>query len=93
MPYIQVTDRRKFSAKQIEKFENPGQLNFAFTDLINLYQKDKGLNYQTINDIIGALEGAKLEYYRRVAAPYENSKIALNTDVYGISNPDSNIDL
>jgi len=41
------------------------------------------LNYQTINDIIGALEGAKLEFYRRIAIPYENAKLTENGDVYG----------
>jgi len=35
-----------------------------------------------INAIIGALECAKLELYRRVAAPYEDDKIAENGDVY-----------
>jgi len=33
-------------------------------------------------DAIGALECAKLELYRRVAAPYEDTKIAENGDVY-----------
>jgi hypothetical protein len=45
------------------------------------YQK---LSYQTINDIVGALEGAKLEFYRRVAVPYEESKRRINGDVYPI---------
>ena len=40
------------------------------------------LTYQTMNDIIGALEGAKLEFYRRVVVPYENDKIEQNGDVY-----------
>lgn len=79
--------------RQIETFENPGQLNYSITTLLNLYQKDKGLSYQTINDIIGALESAKQEYYRRIAGPYENTKIALNTDVYGVTNTNYNIEL
>jgi hypothetical protein len=41
-----------------------------------------GLSYQTINDIVGALEGAKLEFYRRVAVPYEDKKIIENGDVF-----------
>jgi hypothetical protein len=42
----------------------------------------KGKNYQTVNDIVGALEGAKMEFYRRAAAPYEDLKIKENGDVY-----------
>jgi len=38
--------------------------------------------YQTFNDILGALEGAKLEVYRRVVGPYENGKMSENGDVY-----------
>ena len=41
-----------------------------------------GNSYATINDIIGALEGAKMEFYRRVVAPYEDEKIKENGDVY-----------
>lgn len=33
-------------------------------------------------DIQGALECCKLEFYRRVAVPYEDRKIKLNGDVY-----------
>ena len=38
--------------------------------------------YQHVNDALGALEGAKLELYRRVAAPYENDKAVQHGDVY-----------
>jgi hypothetical protein len=34
------------------------------------------------NDVIGALECCKLELYRRMVAPYENTKIKENGDVY-----------
>jgi hypothetical protein len=46
------------------------------------YIKDKGLSYQTLNDVLGALEGCKLELYRRQVAPYEDKKIQANGDVY-----------
>ncbi|WP_439397023.1 DUF6899 family protein [Bradyrhizobium sp. PMVTL-01] len=35
-----------------------------------------------MNDVLGALDGAKAEFYRRVAAPYEDAKIADSGDVY-----------
>jgi hypothetical protein len=39
-------------------------------------------NYQRLNDALGALEGAKLEFYRRVVVPYEDWKMTENGDVY-----------
>lgn len=60
-----------------------GELNYGFSCLIDQYMAVKGLSYQTINDIVGALEGAKLEFYRRIAVPYEEKKLEENGDVYG----------
>lgn len=78
MPYI------KKETREVARFEpsSAGELNFAITMLIKTYQQFRGLSYQTVNDIVGALEGAKAEYQRRVVAPYENSKIAENGDVF-----------
>jgi len=33
-------------------------------------------------DVLGALEGAKQEFYRRKVVQYEENKIAENGDVY-----------
>ena len=33
------------------------------------------MRYQNVNAIIGALECAKLELYRRLIAPYEDTKV------------------
>lgn len=62
--------------------DSPGDLNYLFTRLAWEYFQRNGPNYTTINDVIGALESAKLEFYRRVAAPYEDKKIVENGDVY-----------
>jgi hypothetical protein len=56
-------------------------LNFAITRLIQVYLGD-GPNYQRFNDALGAIEGAKLELYRRRVAPYEDGKVIENGDVY-----------
>lgn len=80
MPYIPFEDR-----KPVLHVRGPlasGELNFKLTNVIVEYMRVKGLNYQTINDIMGALEGAKMEFYRRVAVPYEQKKISENGDVY-----------
>jgi len=81
MPYIKKEDREKF-ALSLGTIHNPGELNYLITQLLVKYQKNKGLSYQTINDIIGVLECAKQEYYRRVATPYEHLKIKEHGDVY-----------
>lgn len=81
MPYIPEMHREKFDF--LGRFDNAGQLNYAITMLIGAYIRDfNGINYQTINDIVGALEGAKQEFYRRIVVPYEDAKIKENGDVY-----------
>jgi hypothetical protein len=85
MPYIKLNDRFIYGLDvgdgRFERANTPGHLNFQITELIKGYW-ETNQNYQGINDIIGALEGAKLEFYRRVAAPYEDKKIKENGDVY-----------
>lgn len=96
MPYIKQEDRKKFCYQPVKLgsradidlvkatggcCDTAGDLNYAFTVIVQEYLKNHGVNYQHLNDCIGALEGAKLELYRRVAAPYEDAKIEENGDV------------
>ena len=82
MPYI-TKEERDFLLSGLMEPNNAGQLNFRITQLISEYVKGKGkLNYQLINDVYGALEGAKLEFARRVVNGYEDKKIEENGDVY-----------
>lgn len=86
MPYILQTIREAFKQRSAEG-HNPrtrvaGELNYEITLKLIKYLEYNGLDYQSINDVIGALEGAKAEFQRRVVAPYENSKIRANGDVY-----------
>ena len=86
MPYIKAIDRDRIDyvvdATKLIGVKTPGELNYLITQLCITYIKDNGKSYQYINDVVGALEGAKLEFYRRLAAPYEDSKIKENGDVY-----------
>lgn len=79
MPYIEQTRRDWLQTTVVP--DTVGELNYCFTDLIISYWEDNK-SYQTINDIIGALESCKLEFYRRIAVPYEDKKIVENGDVY-----------
>lgn len=80
MPYIKYED--KYAMAQGSTPQSAGHLNYKITTILQEYILYKGLSYQTINDIVGALEGAKLEFYRRVAVDYETLKIQENGDVY-----------
>jgi hypothetical protein len=86
MPYIGEFDRVKFEKllKLVDGVEikSAGELNYLFTELVKRYLVKHGESYQKYNDIVGALEGCKLELYRRKIAPYEDHKIHLNGDVY-----------
>jgi len=61
-----------------------GELNYQFSKLVNDFIANRGLSYSVINELIGALECAKLEVYRRVAAPYEDKKALANGEVYTV---------
>lgn len=82
MPYIKQDRRERLLLFAAEVPQNAGELNFMFTMIAKNYLRNGGTSYQRLNDIVGALEGAKLELYRRVAAPYEDTKIEENGDVY-----------
>jgi hypothetical protein len=82
MPYI--TDGQR--ARLLEggaSAVTPGQLNYLLTTLCQQYLHRQGTpGYTEFNDVIGALEACKLEFYRRAAAPFEDEKIRENGDVY-----------
>jgi hypothetical protein len=81
MPYIKR--ERRDAIRAGAKPRDAGELNFAISMLVDEYLEAKGaLRYAHLNEVIGALDCAKLELYRRVASPYEDQKIAENGDVY-----------
>lgn len=93
MPYIKP-DRRDFLVEAIEDekhgitevawihdIENAGELQYVMAVMFKSYMKRKGLNYQHCNDVMGALTGAQMEFYRRTVVPYEGEKIKENGDV------------
>jgi hypothetical protein len=84
MPYIKP-ERREALEKYSGGPATVGELNYAITKLCDAYLKEIGLNYTNLNAVIGVLECAKLEFYRRIAAPYEDIKLAENTDVYTVN--------
>lgn len=80
MPYIEKGIRA--SLDDGRKALKPGELNYQISQLLNSYFAMRSLSYTSLNEAIGALECAKLELYRRIAAPYEDKKLGQNGEVY-----------
>lgn len=93
MPYIPEYLRKDLNLTLLaeaeeEKAHNAGQLNYQITMLCKGYidrrhgASKKSPSYWLLNEVIGVLECAKQEMYRRVVAKVEDEKIEENGDVY-----------
>ncbi len=80
MPYVPQITRQMLAEDTKPMF--PGELNYIISSIIDQYIEKTGLSYTTLNEIIGVLECAKMELYRRIAAPYEDKKLSENGEVY-----------
>ena len=81
MPYI-LKVRRQAIEVLGETPTTAGELNFVLTKQVLRYVALKGESYATFNDVLGALDAAAREFYRRKVAIYEDAKMYLNGDVY-----------
>lgn len=95
MPYISPLDRVKLdeeidaliaklasiglnSPKKVAEF-----LNYSVTRLVlGTMTHTGGVKYSQVAMVTGVLQNVADEFYRRVAGPYENSRIEENGDVY-----------
>ena len=87
MPYIKPERRTKYTKdfeeltsmlKALPPEEVDGELNYVVTRIL---KEVYPLRYYHINKAIGVLECIKQEFYRRVAAPYEDLKMKESGDV------------
>ena len=85
MPYISEESKDKVDkglvALGLSEFECAGDLNYAIHQLIAKYIDQNNKSYQTYNDIVGVLDCAKMELYRRLVSDYEDKKMSQNGDV------------
>jgi hypothetical protein len=80
MPYITKEAREELYDRDPE---NAGELQYLIAMMMSDYISDKDqYDYQTLNDVMGALAGAQQEFYRKIVAPYEEKKELLNGSVY-----------
>ena len=89
MPYITMNSRARYDeplsalTDTIDDNTPGGDINYIITSVLAAWIERRGLKYAALAEAVGVVETAKLELYRRVAAPYEDGKIAENGDVYG----------
>lgn len=89
MPYIRKSRRVVYDeaidvlVSRMESVEDlsAGELNYIVTRLARGFVRAKTENYAAYNDVMGALEGVKMEMYRRSIVPYEDAKIREHGDV------------
>jgi hypothetical protein len=95
MPYINNEKREKYEPfinalvhqVALEIDDDPqdgdhnyvGDLNYIITTLLVKCMPE--CRYKYVNDAVGILECVKQEYYRRLAAPYEDVAIDKNGDI------------
>lgn len=61
-----------------------GNINYIITRVLDRrYGVNSAKGYAEINEACGILTACLLEYYRRVATPFEEQKRYENDDVYG----------
>lgn len=86
MPYINKNKRLSYdfglNALEKQEIENAGDLNYLITKLALIYLKKHKLSYNVVNDIMGAINGSLMEFYRRIIGGMEDNKIQENGDVY-----------
>lgn len=83
MPYIKQKDRIYFEkeiTEMVESITEPGELCYCIYTILKKLT-DKDYRFKNMSSLIGEVEAAKLEYYRRVVSPYEDIKITENGDI------------
>ena len=80
MPYIKKEARYYLDDGDLPT--TPGELNYTLTKIIEKYLDFNDCHYTSFNDVVGALECCKLEFYRRIVSPYEDIKMKENGDVW-----------
>lgn len=79
MPYI--TNPRKAAVNEWGAVE-PGDLAYVLAREIDIYCRDKKMNYEEYAKLVGVLETLKLEIVGRFLTPYEAKKMEENGDVF-----------
>ncbi len=91
MPYIKRARREEIAPLLdpiIEAIGNvhrrwvQGDINYLITRIVKAWVNRSDPSYTVMSQGIAALECAKLEMYRRMLSPFEDSKVKEDGDVY-----------
>ncbi len=81
MPYIEPGLRPAIDSGRMVP-RNVGELTYAMTRLALNYVEQQGTSFTVFAAVLAALDATAREFYRRMVAPYEDTKIEENGDVY-----------
>ena len=84
MPYIKESRKSDFSfliREIVGRKPSSGDLNYIISKIFQELVIESGQSYELYNSLIGVLECAKLELYRRKVSLYEDEKIKINGDI------------
>lgn len=84
MPYISKERRAVFDAALeacAAEIGNEGELNYCIYKLSTLLIDRIGPSYTKLSMCSSAMEHAKMEWYRKKLAPYEDEKITEHGDI------------
>lgn len=85
MPYVSQAARQYLDKKfpvGLGESMTAGELNYVINRLLIAYVRPSNeRTYERINAAIGVLECTKMEFYRRIAVPYEQLKLQENGDL------------
>ncbi len=95
MPYIKLRKRKRIDSSIDElisqilgddegfdwKPEYEGIINYTVSRICNEVLIGDEPRYSKINTVLGVLEAVKLEFYRRLASPYEDKAIEKDGDL------------
>lgn len=83
MPHLQDELRKDLLEGRSSAPRDAAELNYAITfKIVQYLDFQPDLRYWMINDVLGALEGAKSEFIRNIVDPYEEQKASQNGNAY-----------
>ena len=89
MPYITQERKDAHSCDDTcsETIEGPGELTYLMQRLVSRYLDQEAgrwdkLSYKTLAEVLGAIEGLRIDLDHRVVIPYEQQKCHENGDVW-----------
>jgi hypothetical protein len=86
MPYLTGPRREAFALARntlkTTRIDGVGELVYLFCYMADLYVGQHITNFELLNSVVGAFESAKMEFYRKMMAGYEDGKEQSNGPIW-----------